>query len=173
MSEGPLRFKGGPNFYDYVNNEPTDLVDTLGLSGSRPGGPYHPPTGVKTKCREGDSCEQIKGKMWVLGRMIDSHTGWDFAVAPPNGGGRHAGEIADLWIQFAECQAMYQKQCKSNCDKNKPKAERDKWWEVFWQTFWDGVHENQWEIEYALKHPNQTVPPGLPPAPLIPILAIP
>jgi RHS repeat-associated protein len=176
ISEDPVRFRGGPNFYDYVNSEPTDLIDPSGLSGSRPGGPYHPPAGVKTKCRESDSCEQIKGKIWILGRMIDSHTGWDTALPSPRGGNRHAAEIAALWIQLAECQALYQSKCKSSCDKGQqPQSnpQPDPWWTVFWQTFWDGVHEDQWEIEYYLKHPNKTTPPGLPPILPIPVPVIP
>jgi RHS repeat-associated protein len=78
------------------------------------GGPYHPPVGVKTKCKASDSCEQIKGKMWVLNRMINSHTGWDINVAPPNGGGRHSIEIADLWGAWSNCQALYQRKCGQN-----------------------------------------------------------
>jgi RHS repeat-associated protein len=176
FSEDPLGFMGGPNFYDYVNNEPTSFTDPLGLSGSRPGGPYHPPSGVTTRCNEGDSCERMKGKMWVLGRMISSHVGWDIVMPPPRGGGRHGEEIANLWIQLAQCQALYQKKCKSDCNKQKPpRYQPDPWWSVFWETFWDGVREDQWEIEYALTHPNQISPAGLPmPTPLpVPVPVIP
>lgn len=31
LSEDPIRFKGGSNFYDYVRNNPMDLVDSMGL----------------------------------------------------------------------------------------------------------------------------------------------
>ena len=164
-SSDPAGFRGGLNLYDYVGNRPTMYVDPLGLSGANPGGPYHPPDGIHTKCREGDNCQQISAKLWLLSRMIVSHTGWDYAMAPPRGGGRHAPEISALWAQLAECIDMYQKTCKGpHC--RQPKSERN-WWDVFSETFWEGVRDDQWYIEYILTHPNpnQGGAPGLPPPP--------
>ena len=39
ISEDPLGINGGPNFYDYVSNDPVDLIDPPGLS-PRPVPPY-------------------------------------------------------------------------------------------------------------------------------------
>ena len=105
----------GNNFYAYVWNNATNLVDPLGLQG----GPWHPPAGVHTKCTDADDCTAIKGKMWVLQRMIASHSGWDQAMPRPRGGNKHAQDIADLWKQYAECFEKYLAKC-SDCDK-KPK----------------------------------------------------
>ena len=112
LSEDPTRFLAGVNLYTYVENDSTDLIDSFGLQS----GPWHPPAGVHTKCTEDDSCQAITGKMWILQRMINSHMGWDSVMPRPRGGNRHATEIADLWKQLAECQALAAEKCK-NCDK--------------------------------------------------------
>jgi RHS repeat-associated protein len=113
LSEDPLRFEAGANLYRYVENDPVNYVDPEGLSGSRPGSPYHPPEGVATGCTRNDSCAVLIGKMWLLKRMIDSHTGWDRVMSRPRGGNRHAQEIAELWSAYARCQAIYQAKCVS------------------------------------------------------------
>jgi RHS repeat-associated protein len=112
LSEDPLGFLGGIDLYAYVGNNATNFLDSLGLQG----GPWHPPAGIHTKCTEDDSCPVIKGKIWVLQRMIDSHTGWDRIMPRPRGGNKHSQEIADLWKQLAECQALEPIKCKA-CDK--------------------------------------------------------
>lgn len=56
----------------------------------------------------------LKGKMWVLMRMINSHQLWDWLNPPPRGGGRHAKEIAELWRAYANCQALHKKKCENN-----------------------------------------------------------
>jgi RHS repeat-associated protein len=110
----------GSSIYEYANNDPLDYIDPDGQSGSRPGGPYHPPRNVKTKCRMGDTCSTLKGKIWLLDRMLSSHTGWDQNVPSPRGGGRHAIEIAELWTQKAQCEAIYEVSCKKHsCDSCK------------------------------------------------------
>jgi RHS repeat-associated protein len=114
ISEDPLGLSGGLNTYAYVENDPIGAVDPLGLWGYRPGGPYHPPTGVKTSCTYGDSCQTLKGKMAVLMRVIASHQGWDRQVPRPHGGNRHAGEIADFWRAYANCQSIYEMKCKND-----------------------------------------------------------
>jgi RHS repeat-associated protein len=93
-------------FYSYVSNDPVQYVDSLGLSG-----PWHPPAGVRAGCTNSDSCSQLAGKICLLNKMLKSHTGWDQHVPPPNGGGRHAQEIADLWRALANCQALYASKC--------------------------------------------------------------
>lgn len=53
--------------------------------------------------------------MHELMRMINSHQGWDWHNPAPSGGGRHAGEIADLWRAYARCQDIYAtKKCKDD-----------------------------------------------------------
>jgi RHS repeat-associated protein len=120
LSEDPIGFDGGINFYAYVDNDPTMLVDPFGFDG----GPWHPPDGVHTKCLPTDECPAIRGKMWLLQRMIDSHTGWDQNMLPPRGGNRHSIDIGQLWAQYAECQALYLEKCKDKECKNKsPQSE--------------------------------------------------
>jgi len=107
----------GLNLYVYGDDNPIDIIDPEGLSGSKPGGPYHPPDGVQTKCEPGDTCQQIRNKMWVLRRMIDSHTGWDRTMPRPRGGNRHSQEIEQLWKQYARCQELEPEACKEEkCD---------------------------------------------------------
>jgi RHS repeat-associated protein len=114
-SEDPIGFAGGDvNLYGYVMNNPLGFADPFGLSSD--GGPYHPPDGVRVGCRNTDSCEAIRGKMWVIQRMINSHTGWDRHVPPPRGGNRHAVEIGEVWAAWANCQAIYER----NCNKPAP-----------------------------------------------------
>ena len=76
--------------FAYAHERPLSLTDPTGLASG--GGPYHAPDGVKTKCRKDDSCPVLRGKIWLLGKIIASHTGWDWNVPPPRGGGRHANE---------------------------------------------------------------------------------
>jgi len=114
ITEDPVGFASGDtNFYAYVKNDPVNRVDPLGLSGEKDG-PYHPPNGIKPGCRGNDSCQAIKGKMWILERMIASHTGWDQNMPRPRGGNRHANEIAELWRAWANCQNLYEKKCRNN-----------------------------------------------------------
>lgn len=116
----PIGLYGGINTFSYAEGDPLGLIDPAGLSGSRPGGPYHPPLNVKTKCRPTDTCGSASGKAWVLWRMITSHQGWDWRNAPPRGGGRHHTEIRDLWIQFGECLAIAARKCAEECKNFKP-----------------------------------------------------
>ena len=51
--------------------------------------------------------------MYLLERMIASHTGWDMIMPPPRGGGRHADEIGQFWKQWADCQAIREEKCTS------------------------------------------------------------
>ena len=52
--------------------------------------------------------------------MTSSHEGWDRKMPSPRGGGRHAGEIAQLWIQYSICYDLYLLKCKTNCPKQNP-----------------------------------------------------
>lgn len=105
--------------YSYSSSNPTTYIDPSGLRrrgrASGGGGPYHPPVGVSVRCNRGEDCETLKGKLWVLNRMISSHQGWDWNVPPPRGGGRHSVEIAELYRSLARCQQLL-----ANC-KPRPK----------------------------------------------------
>jgi len=95
------------NRYAFVTGRPISLIDPFGFGGHTPGGPYHAPDEVKTRCKKKDTCQQLKAKMWILQRMINSHQGWDNHMPPPRGGGRHNTDIADLWRGWARCQSIY------------------------------------------------------------------
>ncbi len=64
VSEDPIRFKGGLNFYAYVNNNPINMTDYNGLEGCGPFGLHIPdPWGFKTCCDDHDDCyERCKPK---------------------------------------------------------------------------------------------------------------
>ena len=108
LSEDPIRFLGGADFFAYVGNNPTNFTDWLGLLGHKPGGPYHPPG--KTACRDvgplKDSCESIAIKIYELGRMIGSHGAFQLA------GQDHTQDIADQMVQLNYCMFLYGKNCK-------------------------------------------------------------
>ena len=88
MARDPIGYSGGVSLYGYIENICPNNADT---SGTKPGkgGPYHPPPGVHVGCNPNDSWETIKNKMYLLEKMINSHTGWDRNMPPPRGGGRH------------------------------------------------------------------------------------
>lgn len=99
----------GINFYLYGDAVPTLLVDPHGLAP----GPYHPPGGLSLRCYTTDDCPELKKKIYLLGKMIDSHVGWDNNVRWPRGGGRHKQEIIDLWNALQRCLDIYaRKRCE-------------------------------------------------------------
>jgi len=112
----PLGLVDGASVYGYALQNPMVLFDSDGQqstnhrTGHRRGGPYHPPRGVRTRCRDGDSCPLLRGKLFVLNRMINSHMGFDRYL----GYGRHSQEIADLKRAASRCQRRIAKNC-SNC----------------------------------------------------------
>ncbi|MGE5734382.1 MAG: RHS repeat-associated core domain-containing protein [Acidobacteriota bacterium] len=115
ITEDPLRFGGGTDFYAYVDNSPVNEIDPWGLTA----GPKNPRAG--TRCRPTDSCSQLRGKILLLERTINSHQGWDWTMGWPRGGGRHSQEIAGFWNALARCFNIYEKKCKKDqkqCDKD-------------------------------------------------------
>ena len=122
LSEDPLEFNGGDsNFYAYVLNSPTGLVDPLGLQ-HQPGGPQHPAPGVSFRCQggpnrtQGDSCDVIMAKMALIAYYLADHALWDMQ----HGGNRHASDIDSLAGAFRRCLEMFNKYCVGKC-KDKPK----------------------------------------------------
>ncbi len=118
LSEDPVQFSGGANFFAYVGNNPTDFTDWLGLYRHKPGGPYHAPG--KSACRATgplkDSCPSIEVKIYDLGRSIASHGAFQLA------GQDHTRDIADLMVQLRWCMYLYEKNCKENNKECKKKA---------------------------------------------------
>jgi RHS repeat-associated protein len=112
ISEDPIRFGGGIDFYPYVDNSPVNDTDPLGLVA----GPKNPR--ARTRCRPTDSCSQLRGKILLLERTISSHQGWDWTMGWPRGGVRHSQEIADFWNALARSFNIYEKNCKNkeDCD---------------------------------------------------------
>jgi RHS repeat-associated protein len=106
INRDPIAERGGTNLFAYVTNDPIALTDEQGLSG-----PWHPPAGVHMSCTNSDTCPQLQGKMFLLMKAINSHTGWD--LNNPGQGGRHNQEIADFWRAYANCQALYDAKCLS------------------------------------------------------------
>ena len=103
----PIPTREATDPYAYALDNPTTADDPSGMDP----GPYHPPAGVKMRCRETDSCAVLEGKIWLFERTIHSHEGWDRNVARPNGGNRHSAEIADLYGGYAKCIAIYAAKC--------------------------------------------------------------
>jgi len=116
--EDPPLIGQAPDWYNYAGGNPLTVIDPEGLAGRRfpPPPPWHPPAGEKPGCTAADDCPTLKSKMATLQQMIDSHTYWDRVVPRPNGGNRHAGEIADLWRAWAKCQGLYDRKCNSGGD---------------------------------------------------------
>ena len=81
ITEDPLRFGGGTDFYPYADNSPVNEIDPLGLTA----GPKNPRAG--TRCRPTDSCSQLRGKIFLLEQTISSHQGWDWTMGWPRGAG--------------------------------------------------------------------------------------
>ena len=122
VESDPKGIDAGLNTYAYVDSSPLTWTDAYGLAKSPRGpGPWHPPAGVKTKCRPSDTCPKILGKIFILTKMIYSHVGWDDHMPFPRGGGRHDKDIEQLLSQLGECTALALKKCKSaSCPKVTP-----------------------------------------------------
>jgi RHS repeat-associated protein len=117
ISEDPVRFEGGTDFYAYVDNSPINEFDPFGWAG----GPKKP--SGKMRCRDGgfDSCKTLQWKIALFEKAIYSHVGWDWYMPWPRGGGRHDGETAELFNGLANCIRIYEKRCNKNqkqCDKD-------------------------------------------------------
>ena len=124
LSRDLIGERSGNNLFSYVGNAPSIFADEYGL-----GGPWHPPANVKFSCTNSDSCQSLRGKIWIYNRMIASHEGWDRHVPKPHGGNRHhKDEIPDLYRGLANCMQIYARKCqpkkdqskKNKCDKKDP-----------------------------------------------------
>lgn len=98
----------------FVSNNPLNVHDFLGLASDahEPGGPWHPPVGVSTKCTQSDSCQSIFRKMSLLSEMIVSHQGWICQAPPFKQTPGHQEELDNYWRAYANCGSLwYLKQC--------------------------------------------------------------
>jgi RHS repeat-associated protein len=66
VESDPIGLDGGLNTYAYVGGSPIEEFDVRGLAGSKSGGPWHPPLGIKTKCRPSDGCPQLRQRFGFL-----------------------------------------------------------------------------------------------------------
>ena len=78
LSEDPVQFDGGTDFYNYAGNEPTTFVDPEGLQ-HRPGGPEHPEPWKKLRCKWTDDCSTLSSKIDRFKGLIAGHLAWDAA----------------------------------------------------------------------------------------------
>ncbi|MBV9183958.1 MAG: RHS repeat-associated core domain-containing protein [Acidobacteria bacterium] len=65
LSEDPTGFDGGIDFYPYVLNDPTTLVDPSGLQHT-PGGPKHPDPWISFRCKGNDDCATLSRKIEIF-----------------------------------------------------------------------------------------------------------
>jgi RHS repeat-associated protein len=151
LSEDPIGFDGtGFNFYTYVANNPTKLIDPLGLlpRGSDRWWGYN----NRDFQRWFHRCWKERGDPDAGRKGIEeAYAEWVNRGSPTGG---------DCWGNDKK------KRCE---DPQKAKSENQQWWDDFWQTFWDGVHQDQWDIEYWLRHLPDNPQPGYPPPPPMPI----
>ena len=107
-SKDPILFDARVlNLYGYAINDPINYIDVDGKS-HKPGGPYHPSDGIKTKCLPSDSCNILKIKCKLLKYMIKSHQDWD----RKRGVKTHEKDIYELKVQQQDCVFLIRWKCR-------------------------------------------------------------
>ena len=106
--------------YGYALQSPMMVIDPRGEEGRGPGGPYHPPDGVRFKCLDTDSCPMLLGKAAIITRMIASHVGWDYMFESK----RHVVDIRNLKGALARCAKKIAVKCKCTKKPSLPPG----WW---------------------------------------------
>jgi RHS repeat-associated protein len=101
--------------YEYVDSNPLAYVDPEGLH--KEGGPWHPDRPFR--CRETDSCAELRTKISLISRAIAAHRQWDRS----RGTNRHEEEIRQLIQSIERCKRIHEKNCKAfeckPCEKMK------------------------------------------------------
>ena len=114
ISEDPIGFAGGINFYAYVENDPISYSDPLGLQ------KRSLPQGAKTKCYGTDDCPTLGEKMANGARLV-TRRARQLRKAQRKGKADaiHEKELADATSNLVECRDLWMKKCKP-CDPQPP-----------------------------------------------------
>jgi RHS repeat-associated protein len=117
LSEDPMMFDAGTNFYPYVANNPANMIDPLGLQHT-PGGPWHPEGWISYSCSGNDSCATLSWKIGLIKAIIAGHLAWDAA----RGVTTHTDnqDIPNHQNALNNCIELHQKNCTNNCPKFEP-----------------------------------------------------
>lgn len=84
-----------------------------------PGGPYHPPKGIRTRCTYADTCPMLETKMNFKIMMIAAHVSW--IKDHPKDKANHPEEVSNEMASLDKCREIYEaKKCYDN--KNCPKS---------------------------------------------------
>ena len=111
LSEDPMRFGEGTDFYPYVGNNPVTMADPLGLQHT-PGGPWHPDPWIKYGCLGTDDCATLSWKIALFKKILAEHYAWDAA----NGPGTHTDnfDIPNHENGLRNCIELHQEKCTNN-----------------------------------------------------------
>lgn len=108
ISEDPIGLQGGLNLYAYVENDPINDSDPLGLQRAGPTGRgnYHPPFSVR--CNPSQDCATLARNMAEIARTLASAHLIDEELGFP----RHAKSQPNWQNAFARCKRIYDRKCK-------------------------------------------------------------
>src|SRR5439155_18683176 len=90
VSEDPIKFGGGMNFYTYVADSPTTMIDPWGLQHT-PGGPWHPEPWIIFRCSWDDDCATLSRKIQIFKDVLYEHLAW--VILHPNSPNDHKKDI--------------------------------------------------------------------------------
>ena len=122
LSEDPIGFTGEVDFYGYVGNDSTTLIDPTGMQ-HKPGSPWHPASGIKFGCKWHDDCATLSWKIQLFKKLIAGHQAWDAA----HGTDFHTatGDIQSFINGLNHCIYIHQVKCtnKGPCKTPEPSPE--------------------------------------------------
>jgi len=88
LTEDPIRFTGGFDFYSYVGNSPIDIADPVGLFGTRDGITRHQAVDIDPSCgtRSGGACTLFRAALVLCTCTTDGCDGkWKANAVDSNG----------------------------------------------------------------------------------------
>ena len=117
LSDDPIGFNGGNDFYAYVANNPVIFTDPSGLQHA-PGGPWHPDPWISFRCLGTDDCATLSSKIEIFKAVIASHMAWD----AQHGVTTHTDnrDIPNFVNGLSNCIALHQAKCTNKCTKFQP-----------------------------------------------------